>query len=269
MQRFAGRRAVLVSMHGKERAIAPALAPLGIAVEVASIDTDAFGTFSGEVPRAGTPLEAARRKIEAGMAARPDATLFLATEGSFGPHPHLPFAHVDHELILLRDRNDELELLAEHVTTETNLGAFAIESIAELDDAAQRIGLPSHAAIVRARERIYKGITSIDELRALVERELPVTIEADLRAMHNPTRMRAIARAAESLAEAMRSACPRCARPGFVVRDARRGLPCAACGAPTQGIIAEVRRCEGCGATAEVPREVRAMDPQWCEICNP
>lgn len=265
----ADMRAVLVTKHGKQRAIAPALEPLGITLEVLPIDTDAFGTFSGEIPRVGTPLDAARRKIEAGMAARPDATLFLASEGSFGPHPHLPFTHANHELILLRDRNRDLELQGQHVTTETNHGAFTIENAAQLDDAAKRIGLPSHAAIVRARARIYKGITSIEELRALVERELPVTIEADLRAMHNPTRMRAIARAAENLAEALRSACPRCARPGFVVRDARRGLPCAACGTPTKGIIAEIKRCEGCGATAELPREIKAMDPQWCEVCNP
>ena len=48
-------RAVLATMHGKERAIAPVLARfLGLKVEVApGLDTDAFGTFSREAARTG------------------------------------------------------------------------------------------------------------------------------------------------------------------------------------------------------------------------
>ena len=48
---LSGRRAVLATMHGKEEVIVPALAPLGLALSVCpGLDTDRFGTFSGEVP---------------------------------------------------------------------------------------------------------------------------------------------------------------------------------------------------------------------------
>ncbi|NHB77752.1 hypothetical protein [Rhodobacter calidifons] len=56
-------RVALGTMHGKAAAIAPPLARLGIAVVVPEgLDTDRFGTFTGEVPRAGGMVEAARAK---------------------------------------------------------------------------------------------------------------------------------------------------------------------------------------------------------------
>ncbi|MEZ5786523.1 MAG: hypothetical protein R3D62_08665 [Xanthobacteraceae bacterium] len=61
---------MLATMHGKEVAIAPALRErLGLIVEVAEgIDTDRLGTFTGEIPRAGTIEEAAIAKARLGMA---------------------------------------------------------------------------------------------------------------------------------------------------------------------------------------------------------
>lgn len=55
----------LGTMHGKEQAIAPPLAALGIRIESTAIDTDRFGTFSRNVPRSGNMLEAARSKARA------------------------------------------------------------------------------------------------------------------------------------------------------------------------------------------------------------
>jgi hypothetical protein len=50
-------RALLATMHGKERVIAPLAARvLGLSVDVApGLDTDAFGKFSRDVARAGSP----------------------------------------------------------------------------------------------------------------------------------------------------------------------------------------------------------------------
>ena len=52
---FAGRSAVLVTMHGKEKAVAPAFGQvLGIKLVVTKgVGTDALGTFSGETARRG------------------------------------------------------------------------------------------------------------------------------------------------------------------------------------------------------------------------
>ena len=56
--------AVLATMHGKERVIAPILEQgLGLRVALAlGLDTDRFGTFSREVERTGSQLDAARAK---------------------------------------------------------------------------------------------------------------------------------------------------------------------------------------------------------------
>lgn len=82
--------AMLATMCGKERVIAPLLERyLGLRVKVSSgIDSDRFGTFSRDVERTGSPLDAARAKIAAVLA--PEAQVALASEG-FGPHPHIPF----------------------------------------------------------------------------------------------------------------------------------------------------------------------------------
>jgi hypothetical protein len=53
-----GARAVLATMHGKERVMAPLAARfLGLDLRVADgLDTDAFGTFSRDIaPRSGQP----------------------------------------------------------------------------------------------------------------------------------------------------------------------------------------------------------------------
>jgi len=79
-------------MHGKERAIArPIFHHLGLALKPAmNLDTDQLGTFSGEIPRRGALLEVALRKARLGMRA-PGLPLGLAGEGTFGPHPAVPF----------------------------------------------------------------------------------------------------------------------------------------------------------------------------------
>jgi hypothetical protein len=66
---YSGRRVALLTQHGKERVIAPVLdAALGCRVErVNGFDTDLIGTFTRDIPRTGTQVEAARRKARIGM----------------------------------------------------------------------------------------------------------------------------------------------------------------------------------------------------------
>jgi hypothetical protein len=79
-------------MHRKEEAVAPALlSTLGLLVVPArGLDTDQLGTFSGEVPREGSMLDVAMRKARLGMSAT-GLPLGIASEGTFGPHPAIPF----------------------------------------------------------------------------------------------------------------------------------------------------------------------------------
>ncbi len=66
---YFGRSAAFLTQHGKEKIVAPVLeAALGCRVtHVTSFDTDLLGTFTRDIPRAGTQLEATRKKARLGM----------------------------------------------------------------------------------------------------------------------------------------------------------------------------------------------------------
>ena len=99
--------AVLTTMHGKEQVIAPVLKDgLGLIVCLAmGVNTDRFGTFSRDIERTGSQVDAARAKIAAGFDYAPLARAGLASEGSFGPHPFIPFLALGRELVVLIDRD--------------------------------------------------------------------------------------------------------------------------------------------------------------------
>lgn len=84
--------AVLATMHAKERVIGPILRDeLGLIVGLAmGVNTDQFGTFSREVERTGSQLDAARAKIAAGFEYAPLARVdnALAVSGRTGQMSH-------------------------------------------------------------------------------------------------------------------------------------------------------------------------------------
>ena len=117
-----GKDAVLATMHGKERAIGPLVeTALGLRLRLPSaFDTDTFGTFSREIARAGSPLDAARAKVAAAFAREPDAQVGVSSEGSFGPHPSFPFMALGREIVVLIDRETGMELVGRHADLATN-----------------------------------------------------------------------------------------------------------------------------------------------------
>ena len=278
---FAGRTAALGTKHGKEAALGPALhTGLGLAVVVPrGLDTDALGTFTGEVPRLGTPLETACRKAALAMDAS-GLPLGLASEGTFGPHPDAPFLTVDAELVVLVDRELGLEVVGRSVTEDTvAVGAWAA-SVDEALAVAARARFPSHALVVRRAmgdaRGVAKGLTSAEALIAAVERFLGagtdrVYVESDLRGHLNPTRMAAIARAADDLVANVRRRCPSCDAPGFERTGVREGLPCAWCGGPTLEPLVQRYGCRRCGHAEERPiaGAPATAAPMWCPACNP
>jgi len=270
-------------MHGKERALAPVLGRfLGLKVQVApGLDTDAFGAFSRETARTGGPLEAARGKIAAAFDRVPSAHIGLASEGSFGGHPQLPFLPFGQEIVMLIDRRSGLELVGRHGSVRTNF-AHAVVTDPEAGQAfAERIGFPGHGVILTAwvDERpapgiglikdVVSGASLIDGIDRIVGQAGAVLVETDMRADRNPTRMRAIKRATLDLVRRSRSLCPACGWPGFAVTEWPAGLPCADCGEPTLQTRAEILTCTGCSHTEERPVARRAADPGQCGDCNP
>lgn len=284
MSTFAGMVAALGTSHGKERVIGPMLAgELGVRVDVVrDLDTDRFGTFTREVPRVGTALDAARVKARAAMEAHGRARLGLSSEGSFGPHPSVPFVPSGVELVLLVDGETGLELTGLDVTMETNFSSTTVTTLAEATSFASQVSFPSHGLIVIAAPHdtpepalgMTKGIVDAADLDKAVEQALQLHgrawLETDMRAHLNPTRMRSIERAAQALARAAHSLCPACARPGYVRVERVGGLPCADCGEPTNKARAEVLACAGCGKREERPLAGPSHATAYeCPLCNP
>ena len=121
MEVFEDCTLVLATMHQKERAIAPLLTQeIGLNVFVLpDFNTDRFGTFTREIKRLGTQLEAARQKARAALEMTGES-LAIASEGSFFPHPAFPYVCCDREIVLLLDLTNDLEIIGQEIATETN-----------------------------------------------------------------------------------------------------------------------------------------------------
>jgi hypothetical protein len=281
---YAGHSAVLATMHGKEAAISAVLFDrLGLIVDtVPNLDTDVLGTFTGEVPRTGTIRETAIAKARLGMAAS-KLSIGIASEGSYGPHPHIPFVAGGIELMVLVDDSREI-IVTEHLIEDTPIfdHAFAYPHD-ELGAFLNRIGFPDHALIVKAAEAgvaagpVYKGLRSMEALALAISRcaahsrDGRALIQTDMRAHMNPTRMATLRRLAAVFAERVATPCPACAMPGYGLVDVETGLPCEACGTPSIMVRHQVFGCVACEHRERRPRiDGRShADPGHCPICNP
>lgn len=284
VQPYAGRATALATKHGKERLLArPFRRVPGLDLRVPpSLDTDALGTFTGEVARVGTPLEVARRKARLGMAAL-GLPLGLASEGSVGPHPAIPFLPADHELLLFVDDERGVEVVEQTVSVRTTYAQATGRTADDLSAFLARAGFPAHGVIVRANAEaaaggvIVKGIRDHATLTAAVARCAAAStdgltrVETDMRAHMNPSRARVIRGLAPRLARRLATVCPDCGTPGWGVVERRRGLPCAWCGMATSRVRTEVLGCAACGTRCPCPRPdgQETAPPDQCPVCNP
>ena len=274
---FLNRTAVIATMHKKEQVIAPILEKeLGINIIVPELfDTDRFGTFTNEVERVGDQLQAARNKAESAM--KPlGIQIGIASEGSFGPHSVVPFISFNRELIVLIDKEHELEITGYAANTNTNFAHKEVTSFEEALEFANSKGFPEHGMIVRNSEEIMKGIIDNATLSSIINEMLnkslsSIFIETDMRAMYNPTRMKNIELATRDLVSKINSLCPVCSTPGFEVIEYKKGLPCEYCSSPTDLILAQLFTCKKCDYIQEVmyPNGIEKADPSRCNICNP
>lgn len=278
----AGRVVALATMHGKEAAIAPALGDIGLQLKVpAGLDTDALGTFSGEIPRKGTMGEVAIKKARMGMELL-RVPLGVASEGTFGPHPSIPFITAGMELMMFVDDERGFTVSEGLVTEKTNFAHAVARDAEELDAFLSLACFPSHALIVspaanEGEPLLFKAVSSRDGLAeaiaacAAASADGQALITTDMRAHLNPTRMTSLAALADRLAARLASICPACATPGFGRVDVKRGLPCEVCGAPTEWVVAEILGCALCDYREErVRSDAKAtVGPECCPLCNP
>jgi hypothetical protein len=276
---YSGKVAVLTSKHEKLPLIAPAFEThLGMKVLETALDTDQLGTFSGEIPRTGTPLDTAIAKARLGMRAS-GSPLGLASEGSIGPDPLVPFAVSNVELVVFVD--DERGIIVyepyrsfdiTHATTISSTGD-------DLQDYLEKVGFPEQKLIVRPSSgtgEIAKGIGELSALQQAVRKAASASsdglaqIECDYRAMNSPSRRLNIAKAAELVAIRLTQVCSECQSPGFGKVIYERGLNCEGCGEfDADAITAELKACISCDHTELGQLIALTLAPAKCQNCNP
>lgn len=271
---YRGRVIAVGTQHGKQHQFAsPFHRVLGAELVTPTVDTDQFGTFTGEVARTGAPADAARAKARLAMSVT-GLPYGLASEASYGP---LPGGWLGHEEILLfYDDVAGIEIIEGH---RTNSVPFVAQPISRFEDVPESLleGLPGQALIVRPRGAdgaITKGVTGSDALRSAITAAISASldgvalVEPDLRAHHSPSRRLILTSLAETLARRLATPCPSCGAPGFGRVDAESGLPCRVCKTPTPLRRSEIHACAVC--EHRVSRPVRAAaDPADCPVCNP
>ncbi len=270
----------LLTQHGKERVIAPVLnAALGCRIDhVTGYDTDLLGTFTRDIPRVGSQIEAARTKARLGMQLA-GLPLGMASEGAFGADPMIGMLPWNSELLIWIDEARGLEVVGQ-ASGAANFAHCHAEDWTTVEGFARQWGFPDHHIVLRPEgeddPRIRKGICDWAELQLGFEwargqsSTRRVFVETDVRAHANPTRQEMIRRAAQDLTARLCSLCPACGAPGFWLIERLPGLPCEDCGAPTREALTDLMGCVNCGER-ELRQSTRrkGADPSLCDYCNP
>lgn len=286
---YGGQAVALATRHGKERVIGRALrwGLGGELLHVRSVDTDALGSFCGTVPRQGDALQACMAKAQAAL--REGGTrLAIASEGSFGPHPQVPFLAAGVEWMVFLDQQRGLTIREQLLARRTNFAHRLVRAPSaggpepDLERWLEQVGFPRHALMVRPQGGVIpgsveKGLRRWDALACALQRAAAISpdglalLETDMRAHCNPTRMGAIRALAFRLVRRIATPCPACQTPGWGMVGRRPGLGCGACGLPTELVLMEEWGCEVCSYREERPRRdgLLVADPAHCGWCNP
>ena len=280
MNIFLNRTVSLLTKHGKEQVIASVLEDQFACLVKHSdaYDTDLLGTFTQETPRYGTQLDAVRKKATIGMDLL-QLDLGIANEGAFVSDPYAGIIPWNNELVILIDEKYGLELTGFSAAAAQNDHDY-VSQWEDMEKFANSALFPSHYLVVKPTDEYHpksqKGIQDLAALKEAFEwaKALSSTgvvyVENDLRAFANPTRMENIRKATIDLTKKMGSLCPQCKIPGYWVKDIQRGLPCNACGLPTDQEISKIWGCIKCDhQDIEGMKVLKFADPSKCNHCNP
>jgi len=272
-----GKKIHIVTIHGKEKVIGPLLEErLQVrAGVIRSLNTDEFGTFSGEIERSDPPVVTLRKKIIAAHQLTGHSVI-VGSEGSFGSHPAFFMLAADEEWVMLKDFDNDIEIIGRYLTEETNFSGETIASLEQFRRFCDHVRYPSHGLILKLgddQQEMYKDLPpeSLEEMiSSALENNVTVYIETDMRADRNPTRMHAIGHATVNLLERIASTCPECAMPGFWIKEVVPGLPCRVCNSPTKSIKSYIYRCDHCNYAENRANEKKSKEePMYCDFCNP
>ena len=276
---YAGQDVALLTRHGKEALIRPALEPALACriVHTDAYDTDQLGSFSGDVARLDSQLETAKKKARIGMQLT-GAALGLASEGAFVPDPFGGLMPWNAEIVVWLDDLRGLQVVGMAQGPARSMQR-SVRWLPELEKFAIEAGFPEHQLLLRPQSendpRIRKGLKNWQALRQafracqIEASNQLVVAEHDLRAFCNPTRQAMIRKASEDLLAKLRSCCPQCSMPGYAITSHRPGLPCRLCGQPTRLALSRSWQCTPCGHHHEERVQTAFADPARCDACNP
>jgi len=275
---YFGKTALLATQHGKGLVVAPEFqTALGMKVEEFLVDTDSLGTFTGEIERVGTPKEVVIAKARMAIA-KSGNPFAIASEGSIGVDPFIPFINSDIEHMAFVDEVRGFSLVETIRSTEIVAHTIKVKADTPIDEFLSKADFPQHKLIIRSIESptifSIKGIDSHAQLKSSLREALQkypeVIIESDLRAHASPSRMANIAQVARKLALRLSNLCPECQTPGWGVVSYLKGLPCNECGEISEEALrVEIMGCVKCSFTQEGKVLAEAIDPSRCDLCNP
>ena len=277
---YSRKEAVITTKHEKGKLVAPAFQKiLGLQVSECNTDTDTLGTFTGEIERKQSPRETVLIKARLGIE-KSGVSIGIASEGSIGADPYIPFINSDLEMMAFVDAEHDIEIVESLRSTEIVTATKIIHAQDDLTEFLQRADFPNHKLIVRTQKRpttfCIKGIDDEYSLRKAIDsvkNEDPdgvVVIESDLRAHCSPSRQKIISELSAKLATRIKQCCPECDAPGWGVVTYVKGVPCSACKRISENAIKEeVLGCSKCLHQQSGKIIANLLDPSRCDWCNP
>lgn len=277
---YYGKSAVLTTKHEKGKIVAPAFKEiLGLEVSECTVDTDILGTFTGEVERKQSPRETVLIKARLGIE-KTGNPIGMASEGSIGADPFIPFINSDLEMMALIDDELDLEIVESIRSTDIVTAVTSVYRQKDLTEFLQRADFPRHKLIVRTKQTPTKFcIKGVDDEYSLhkaieaVQKEDPestAVIESDLRAHCSPSRQKIISELSFKLANRLKQLCPECNCPGWGIVTYIKGVPCSTC----KRVSPEAKKQEVLGCSKCLFQEngnviAETIEPARCDWCNP
>jgi hypothetical protein len=264
---------LLSSKHQKEGLLQPIFESFGLSLLVnEGFDTDAYGTFCGAIPRTEGPKTTVKEKCLAGMGFA-GKRQGLASEGSFGPHPNVPFLTINEEWLVYIDLERNLEIFGRSTTLEVCHAKLDCQDAEQLPTFLASCSFGPQGLVFKDTENakvVAKGIQDLAQLEQLMHQYPKWEIETDLRAHMNPLRQKNIIAAAKDLTDRMHRYCPKCTQPDFSVQRVSGNLLCEVCLQKTNTYQYLAYSCTHCyHQLIEQRKDKNFEDPQYCNHCNP